>query len=515
MRTRILWPIFALFLFSSACSEKQTFAPFNKSESLGVGNAVQSCGGVDPLNPLVLTNGGSGTCPVHYCSNFTLVKPQVDFLFLWDNSSSTITLADGIKQSLQKTLDTISDRFNYHILLAPLLGNSDQQADFNSFSLVVDNTDGLNSQALSIVKARENVSIFNNVQPQSLEQGFLRARTVISQNRNNGIFRNNAYTIVVMISNEDDDDYPGSNSQYGNPAEANSISTHVSAFLTLKSQMSALSFRFMSVVGQGGTCAPNASKVGHRYSAMSTQLYGYNNNSTDQSGKLSYSLPNNSADMSRRYIDSYNICTSNFSDLFFGINQSITEIVQKHIYGFWPLAPSNAPAFNPNQIQVTKSTGQVLLQGDPNGFTLLSGIQTRNLRIGPTPPGPGEPFTGYILQLNGTGQVTFPDCLIVQTQSPAEYYGYFVVSRAPDFSQPVTITINGVAINQSNTNGWQYEGFKSSQNVRIQGPILNPSNPHAPATPALNRTGYVFKLNGSAILTNGQTININYKPSAL
>jgi len=55
------------------------------------------------------------------CSNFTYIKPKVDFLFLWDNSSSAVFINDQTRQALNQTIDLISNRFDYHIMLAPLV----------------------------------------------------------------------------------------------------------------------------------------------------------------------------------------------------------------------------------------------------------------------------------------------------------------------------------------------------------------------------------------------------------
>ena len=57
------------------------------------------------------------------CSSFTLIKPPVDFLFLWDNSSSTTFINSQTKASLNNLINNVSERFDYNILMAPLIAS--------------------------------------------------------------------------------------------------------------------------------------------------------------------------------------------------------------------------------------------------------------------------------------------------------------------------------------------------------------------------------------------------------
>ena len=79
------------------------------------------------------------------CSNFTLIKPEVDFLFLWDNSTSSVFINDQTKAALNNTIDLVSSRFDYHMLLAPLVGSGNANA-----KLISETPDGLSSSALSM-----------------------------------------------------------------------------------------------------------------------------------------------------------------------------------------------------------------------------------------------------------------------------------------------------------------------------------------------------------------------------
>ncbi|MFT6603380.1 MAG: hypothetical protein ACJARO_000890, partial [Bacteriovoracaceae bacterium] len=91
-----------LFAFLSGCPEG-AFKPNEQKEST-------------VANPIQFSSNTS-------CSSFTLIRPKVDFLFLWDNSTSTNFINESTKAALNQTIDSISSRFDYHILLSPLVGN--------------------------------------------------------------------------------------------------------------------------------------------------------------------------------------------------------------------------------------------------------------------------------------------------------------------------------------------------------------------------------------------------------
>ena len=58
---------------------------------------------------------------VSTCSQFTFRKPPVDILYVIDNSGSTLASSfQSIKGEIQKTIETVSGDFDYHIYVAPL-----------------------------------------------------------------------------------------------------------------------------------------------------------------------------------------------------------------------------------------------------------------------------------------------------------------------------------------------------------------------------------------------------------
>lgn len=472
-------------------------------------------------NPIQFTTSSS-------CSSFTLTKPPVDFLFLWDNSTSTNFINNQTKAALNNTINLVSNNFDYHIMLAPLLGSG------NSYSkLVVDNINGLSSAAQNLIvdqsTAASNLS-FPTVQG-SYEAGASRAVSIIQNNVTNGIFRSNAYTIVVVMSNQDDSSwiqggFPTSfdrntyvNQQtknllclrggYTPPSNLGSCTGY-----NLNSKM----LRFTTLAAQS---ACNAGWSQNRvYKEISSNVYAtpYTNGNpqpTDQGNPAPHSdgiVP----------FDFYNICGINYTSLFDGINNSITDTLIKHKYDFWPVATSGSAPISPNEVQAFKDGSPLSLLTEPvslgaNGFSFTNTVQTQNTRYEPTP---GEPFTGYLIKLYGNARIQYPECMIVQTQTPKEYFGYVHIPVLP-LESSIELKINGVVVTQGGANGWELiknggsPQFFSNKNIKISGPgqfCPSSSSNYCPGSPAINKTGYFLQMSGNAIYSNGDTIDVNYLP---
>jgi hypothetical protein len=178
-----------------------------------------------------------------------------------------------------------------------------------------------------------------------------------------------------------------------------------------------------------------------------------------------------------------------------------------HTYNKWQVSSSTAPeAIDPVDIQVTKLTpsGAATTLTMNQDFTCCSTGTNVNTRIAPTP---GEPKTGTFIDLTFAGRVSYPDCLVVRTRTPTEYYGFAVAPTKPR-PETIVVRIRGANVPQSSTNGWSYEGYRENQNIKVD---VNGN----PAAPALNRTGYFIKLNGSAKYASGDTIELFYTPAPL
>ncbi len=431
------------------------------------------------------------------CAQSTLIKPPVDFLFVFDNSTSTNFINSQTKDALRNTLSFVSEKFDYHVMVAPLVRNSSNINE--GASLAVQSIDGLNSSAQSLVVANDSDLLLDRVAaittvPGSSEFGFSRVNELISTNRSNGIFRNNAYTIIVVISNEDADWVQIGPDNQGSGPEQLDFNTNKNNLISLSNSMSSEQFRFITLVPSVDNCQPFY-KRGQRYKNMSQEIYLHNQTKPgffDPSGGYPF--------------DNFDICSGNYAGIFDSINQTIQEIVLSHVYDHWLITTNNIQTFDPNTIEVFKhinggSTAVSIAESNFDGWSYAGYQVNKNTRVEPSP---GEPQTGFMIRLNGNAKVTHPDCLRIDTLAPADYYGYVAISEEPDLSS-VNFSKNGQAYNQSASNGWEYLGFQSSFNIRITGP-----GNYSPATPAVNRTGYIFKLNGGAAYSNGDSIDIFY-----
>lgn len=439
------------------------------------------------------------TSPLTYdssylCTGYTHIKPPVDILFLWDNSSSQYFITPETKNALNNTINYVSSKFDYHILLAPLIvpDSGDVQ------HLVAASTDGLTSSAQNILIPQSEASNRINFAPagSTREGGAQRAIDLINANRSNGIFRNNAHTIVVLMSNGDDNSWVTDySSSYARELH---IQSKTDSLINLRDNtLHAFQLRFISLVAF--TQCQTGFKANYVYREISKRVYQSTPTNgtrpTDQDGKT---LP-----------DSYNICTTDFNHLFDGINNSITDVLLKHVYNYWPIGQTSEQNFDPGAIEVTKQvngqTIQTLANSATNGFEYVGYKANQNTRLEPTP---GEPYTGYMIKLNGSAQATYPECIIVKTQKPAAYYGYVQLHSKP-LVGTIKLYINDQFIQQSSTNGWNYIGYKSNQNIRVK----SPSEPTVAGTPAESYTGYFLQLYGNAIYTNGASIKVIYDPA--
>lgn len=453
------------------------------------------------------------------CSNFTHIKPQVDFLFIWDNSTSTYFINEETKRALNNTLDLISSRFDYHVMVAPLIGTGNNNAFFMS-----ETPDGLSSNVLNNLKVDRSLATQKiSSMPTgygSNEMGLQRAVDLLRNNRSNGIFRENAYTMIVIMSNTDDT--YGNTSDLDDPVlRQNYLNARKHDLLCLRGNYSgncsggtlnSQQMRFMSIVLQNHPNHCSSVSIGRQnylYRWMSQEIYY--SSYTDGRSMPSDQFANSGSP------DSYDICNqSNFSRIFDGINNTIQDQVVKHKYNYWPVALEGAAPIDPNEIRIQKNTGATFPQLTPpvspgqSGFTFQNTVQTVNTRYEPTP---GEPFTGYVVELHGDARVTYPECLTVTTQTPKEYYGYIHLHSKPQIDS-IELRINGENIPRSTSNGWEVMTDTSGQpryfdslNMRIQGPTND-----NPKTPGMVKSGYFLKLYGDAIYSNGANIQLSYLP---
>ena len=436
------------------------------------------------------------------CSNSTLVKPPVDILFVVDNSPSSSYLTQDLKNQIAKTISSISQEFDYHILVAPLLpvGN---EGNLTGFQLITSSLETLNNPVSLNIKSPSAIEFFQATTGFNQEQGFQRVKNIINANRANNIFRQGAYTLAVMISNGDDTDSVQTigGMVVENPSVMSGFKNDFQKFTKkyadnvvgdTSTLLKAEQFRFLSVV-TFSTCQAGA-KANNYYKSMSGHLYTYSG-ATDQS--------------SRSTPDSYDICTDQYSSLFSSVNNSIRQLVVNHKYDFWPITTNTSALIDGNDIEVSKlkkdGTSVVVPKSNSNGFQYVGARTNQNTRYAPTP---GEPKTGLFVQLFGTGRLEFPDCIVIKSRTPTEYFGYIVIPNEPKL-ETVVVRVRGQNVEKSGPNGWTYEGFKELQNIKVTGPNGEAS------TPESKKTGYFIKLNGSSIYSSGDSVEVYFEAAPL
>lgn len=425
------------------------------------------------------------------CSLSTVVKPKVDFLFVWDNSSSSFFINDNTRRALRQTINSMADSFDYRIILAPLLDN-DAGTNNRTVFVMAENANGLGSASQYLVPSDETARInqfrfLNAGQGGSLEEGFDRSLYLLNLFENN-VIRNDSYVFVILMSNGDDNGFQTTGFPTG-AAASQHFTDRFRQFDAFKTRKRSLQMRFISIVAHSN--CRFGFRTGNRYRDMSEALYSNHSPALfDQTGRVTP--------------DSYDVCGADFTNLFRGPNESIQRVQIGHQYNFWPITNTTSN-FDPGAIRVRKNSGQVLTQGIDFQYVPSENPYTnQNTRFSPTA---GEPFTGYMIRLMNDGILSFPECLTVTTQTPADFFGFIALPKEPRLDT-VTLQVNNRSIPRSTTNGWEYIGFQNDQNIKVR----SRQEPNIGGTPPTNKTGYFLKLNGDAIYTNSDEIEFRYTP---
>lgn len=495
----------------SSCSEEQ-FTP--ETDNKSASNPGQESFGTNQVDLAEFDPEDIDRVSQYNCAFNTLIRPPVDILFLWDNSSSQTFINEQTKNALNATITRVSDKFDYHIMMAPLIPVNTTQGQPYQF-VIARNMSTLNlnsSQNYMKIPAgdldsRVNALASIPIAPGSKEEGLKRVADIISQNgpAQTNIFRSQSTVIVVLMSNEDDDSYFSSG--VPNPVLYNNlIANSFNRLKGIRDGLQSLDFRLLSLIADpsaGGSC-PSGSRTGQAYKTLSRQVY-YNIDPSKQ-------RPGNDHDQFGREgrEDTYNICGNSFGNIFQTIDGTIQQIIVGHRYNYWPVGGADGPEIDPNSITVRlnhPTSGTLVPQGGTNGWQYVGYRTNQNLRFFPTP---GVPTSGRMIQLNGSAILEYPNCLYVETQSPQLFWAYFSINKIPDLST-VRITKNGNTISQSTTNGWEYIGYREVQNVRVK----SLAEPNVGGTPAQNESGYFFRFHGDAISTNNDVIRVRYKPATL
>lgn len=475
-----LWLLASLLILTSCAKEE--FA-VNKGTQSG------------SVNPIVSTSN-------KLCSQHTLISPQVDILLLWDNSSSFNFVTTASKSSMTKLIESVSEKFDYHILSVPLVPANTSNPLYEGI-LVAKDQASVSGTATSILKTKEQAvaSLGFTQGPGSNERGVDRAINVIEANRANGIFRNGAYTIVVLMSNEDDKGcemetgYASCTSydrkNYLEPKKTKLLclrgNTSVSCGSSgISSPLNSAMMRFITIAPLTA-CASGFNKMNANYREVSKSIYEapYNNGWPTANDHLSPDVTGAP--------DSYNLCSIDFSHIFDGVNTAIKQTLIKHKYDYWPVAGLNAD-IDPDTLRVVRSDGKILTNrtgesAPTDGYQYIGDQTNHATRVLPTA---GEPFTGKMIQLfgpDGNDRVVYPDCLTVTYDAKKVKYGYIYLKYGQPKVDTIEVRINGQLVPQSTTNGWDYMGSQFTSGLDQSLKVYD--------MPAGTPSGYIIRLNGS------------------
>lgn len=425
------------------------------------------------------------------CSNFTLIKPKVDVVYVVDNSASSYYLASDIKQALKNTVDTLSGDFDYRVIGTPLIetanGNNDYQVMTNSTDLA-----GLPGSPKRIQNSSE-FTFFSNPGGGGYERGLNRVYSFVNYHKGS-LLRNNAYTLIVLISNGRDNDVEAQ-SPYGNGEPIYNASNFASALSNLKSMKNSLQaqqFRFVSVTAHSQCKAGWFSSL-KSYVQMSKELYNYSS-ATDQDGDSSP--------------DAYDLCGPGLSSIFASVNSSIKQVVVSHGYRFWPITfAENNEAVSLSEIRVTKvsqSGAKTELTRNVD-WTYQDNVNPMNINTREVPT-PGEPVYGrHFVRFNSL--LMYPDCVLVTSVSRTEYFDWVVLPKKPLL--PVTVKVNGVEIPQSALSTSQ---VNTSQTLNIKAPYPQAADENPPVM----KTGFMIQItNPQYYYKSGDNVETLFTPAGI
>jgi hypothetical protein len=431
------------------------------------------------------------------CSTFTLIKPKVDVLYVVDNSYSSYYIANDIKTALSNTVNSLSKDFDYRVIGTPLIetvtGNNDFQIMTNSTDLT-----GVPSDSRRISSA-SSFNFFSNAPTSGVEKGLSRIVSFADTHKNS-LLRNNAYLIVVLVSNGRDLEVE-EDAGFGNgETRVNSTiyNNRLSSLRDLRTNLNSLQLRMMSVTAKS-VCVPGYRTALKSYAKISNDLY-VDSQATDNNVNL----------------DSYDLCSSSgIGSVFTAINNSIKQVVLPHKYRYWPITfAENNEMVSISEIKVKKiapNGSAVELVRDTDWTYLDRGTSNNlpplNTRELPLPE--GEPVTGRHF-IKFTNLLTYPDCVLVTSISRTEYFGYIVLPQKPRVDT-ISVRINGNLVSKSPTNGWS-DLTSTPQTRNIKVPHPNPGDENPPVM----RTGFMLKLNGSSnYYKSGDKVEVNFLPEGV
>jgi hypothetical protein len=430
------------------------------------------------------------------CTNFT--PPPIDILLLIDNSRSINLILTTFKTALSNIVKAATGFHDFRIYIAPLVPKENEaEIDKKQFQLITNSP--INLPITTKIVGLNDVKIPGEFYDLDAEQGISRSIALLKTNSkiSSGsnllnIFREKAYSMVILLSNGDDRTFK--QDAYGNLIDDGTFNQLKNELLGIKTSLNSLSLRFLTVVNHT-SCGASVPRPGEFYKQMSRSIYNAQN-LTDSNGTTE---------------DSYDMCSNSLETVFEEISKTVENFKRGHIYNKWPLGENLD--FDPSKLVVVKKiSGAQVPRDDNNGFKFIEQFQSNvNIReIPPVEPNiPAELYSGYFLELSGNGKVAYPDCLVVRKEDFDKFYGYIVLNDEPN-PETLKIVINGKEIPQSDSNGWKFIGFQESVNT-----LVKSREDLSSITPGIFKTGYVIKLFGNAVYSDGAKVEVHFKGAPL
>lgn len=424
------------------------------------------------------------------CSNFTLIKPKVDVLYVVDNSGSSGFIPANLKSSISSTVDKLSRQFDFRVVGIPLISTSN--TDYN---VITNSTDLAGINSTKIITSAGQFGFFQNASGGGYEQGLLRTYNFLNANKD-GLFRRNSHLIVVLVSNGLDANIEFADTTYQQnpppivqrPEGPARMDTYQSNLMSVKNHLQSLQLRFISVSAHS-SCGNGSYPSVHSYVAMSRRIY-------EQSGA--------SDQGSASKPDAYDMCSNGVSKIFDSLNSAIQQVTLAHEYKYSPITfLDNNTTVSVPDIKVTKispSNSKVELVRDVDWRLYDRGVSgSENTRILPSV---GEPVNGRYFVEFINGYLKYPDCVIVTSVSQTETFNMVVFPQKP--IMPAKVFVNGAEIPASAL-------ASSVSNFQTANIKFSPSS-----TPPVMKTGYFLQItNPQYYYKSGDSVTTSYTAAGL
>ncbi|WP_408097474.1 hypothetical protein ACJVC5_00785 [Peredibacter sp. HCB2-198] len=429
------------------------------------------------------------------CSSYTLIKPKVDIIYMIDNTESYYYTSADLKNAITGTVNQVSSQFDFRIIAMPLVNpNLDLQsynnsvADNSDFRVFTNSADALPSGVAGnkVATVSELTSFIPVLRQPHRERGLWRLKEFMKRHKGTGLLRQEAYNLVVIVSNNRDVEVENSDGTNNTPIQP-AFDARYSELVSLKGQLQSKLLRIFSVTAHSA-CRPSEGWIPSTYSYIK---------------------------MARAFnvSDAYDLCSESFTSIFNDVNSSIQQVIVPHTYRYWPitLIGNDSSMTNYSGLQVYKITSNGPQLVPSSSYTYYENSSTGSMNV-LTTTNPSEYVSGrrHFIRFNSGAEITYPDCVQIRTTTKTEYFKYLVLQREPT-PGTIYVTVNGIQVPENATDGWTYVGNKTTP-TNIKANYPNPGDDQ----PAINKTGFMIQFNGvNRYYKSGDNVQVNFIPKGI